>query len=132
MIAGAVLDPSTIAAFGRGDPDTLLTIHQFDMKAQALLIPMTAMTEALARLTTPNEMERALYLLEFGVAIHDDLHRGNAQSVATAHLTARSDATLGMAHTALASRERRWKVLTRDQASWDAAHPDVDVTTTAG
>jgi hypothetical protein len=131
VIAGAVLDPSLIASFGRGDPDTMLAIHQFDMKAQALLIPMTAMTEGLACLATPAEMQRALYLLEFGVVVQDDLHRGNTQSVATAHLTAQAETTLGMAHTAVASRERGWKVLTCEHTTWTAAHPDVDVAATS-
>jgi hypothetical protein len=132
VIAGAVLDPSTIAAFGRGDLDAMLSVHQFDTKAQVLVIPMTAMAEALTRLTTPKEVERALYLLEFRVAIGDDLRRDNVQSVATAHLTAKAETTLGVAHAAHASRERGWKVLTGDRGHWTAAHPDIDAIAPAG
>lgn len=126
MIAGAVLDPSTIVAFGHGEPAAMLSVHQFDMKAQALLIPMTAMAEALTCLTDPRQAERALYLLEFGVVIDDRLARDNVRSIATAHLAAKTEATLGTAHAAHAARERRWKVLTGDRAHWTAAHPDVE------
>ncbi|GLY92390.1 PIN domain-containing protein [Actinoallomurus iriomotensis] len=126
MIAGAVLDTSTIVAFGRGEPGAMLWVDQFDMKAQALLIPMTAMAEALTRLTRPAEAERALCLLEFGVAVDDGLDRENVRSVATAHLGAKIEITLGTAHAAHAARQRRWKVLTGDHALWTTAHPDVD------
>jgi hypothetical protein len=126
MIAGAVLDPSTITAFGRADPAAMLSIHQFDMKAQALLVPVTAMAEALTCLNAPQEAERALYLLEFGVVIDEGLARGNVRSVVTAHLDAKAETTLGMAHAAHAARERKWKVLTGDRARWATAHPEVD------
>jgi hypothetical protein len=131
VIAGAVLDPSAIVAFGRGEHGAMLSVHQFDMKAQALLIPMTAMAEALTCLTEPKEAERALSLLEFGVAVDDRLARDNIRSVATAHLGARSATTLGAAHAAHAARDRRWKVLTGDRARWTAAHPDVEAVTWA-
>jgi hypothetical protein len=129
VITGAILDTSTILAFGRADSGAMLSIHQFDMKAQALLIPMTAMAEALTRLTTPREAERALYLLEFGVAVDDGLGAVNVRSVATAHLDAKAETTLGAAHTAHAARERDWKVLTGDRTFWASAHPDVDAVT---
>lgn len=125
MIAGAVLDPSMIVAFGRGEPGAMLSIHQFDMKAQALLIPATAMAEALTCLTTPRDAERALYLLEFGVVVDDSLRRDNVRSVATVHAGARAHTTLGAAHAAHAARERGWNVLTGDRAFWTEAHPDV-------
>jgi uncharacterized protein with PIN domain len=125
VIAGAVLDTSAIIAFGRGDPGAMLAIHQFDMKAQALLIPMTAMTEALVLLGTQHEAERALYLLEFGVAIDESLSRDNVRSVATAGVEAKAETTLGTAHAARAARERSWKVLTGDRDLWATAHPDV-------
>lgn len=126
MIAGAVLDTSTIVAFGRGEPGAMLAIHQFDMKAQALLIPMTAMTEALVALGAENEAERALYLLEFGVAIGESLNRDNVRSVAIAGVEAKAETTLGAAHAARAARERNWKVLTGDPDLWTSAHPDVE------
>jgi hypothetical protein len=129
VISGAVLDTATIVAFGRADSGALLSIHQFDMKAQALLIPMTAMAEALTRLTMPKEAERALYLLEFGIAVDDGLEAVNVRSVATAHLGAKAETTLGAAHTAHAAREREWKILTGDRTFWASAHPDVDAVT---
>ena len=103
----------------------MLLIDQYDMEAQAMLIPMTAMAEALTRLTAPHEAERALYLLEIGVVI-DGLGRENVRSVATAHLEAKAETTLGAAHAAHAARERSWKVLTGDRDHWATAHPDID------
>jgi len=126
VIAGAVLDTSAIIAFGRGSPDAMLLIDQYDMKAQALLVPMTAMAEALTRLTAPHEAERALYLLEIGVVIDDGLGRENVRSVATAGLEAKAETTLGAAHAAHAAQERSWKVLTGDRGHWATAHPDID------
>lgn len=126
MIAGAVLDTSAIIAFGRGSPDAMLLIDQYDMKAQALLVPMTAMAEALTQLTTSREAERALHLLEFGVVVDESLGCDNVRSVATAGLEAKAATTLGTAHAAHAARERSWKVLTGDRAHWATAHPDVD------
>jgi uncharacterized protein with PIN domain len=126
VIAGAVLDTSMIVAFGRGEPGAMLSIHQFDMKAQALLIPMTAMAEALTRLTTPRDAERALYLLEFGVVVDDGLRRDNVQSGATIQVGARAQTTLGAAHAAHVAQERGWKILTGDRAHWAAAHPHVE------
>lgn len=126
MIAGAVLDTSAIVAFGRGEPEAMLAIHQFDMKAQALLIPMTAMAEALVDLSAQHEAERALYLLEFGVAVDESLNRDNVRSVATAGVEAKAETTLGAAHAARAARERSWKVLTGDRDLWATAHPDVE------
>jgi hypothetical protein len=130
--AGAVLDTATIVAFGRGEPEAMLWVDQFDMRAQALLIPMTAMAEALTQLTSPPEAERALCLLEFGVTVDDGLERANVRSVVTAHLSAQTTTTLGMAHVAHAARRRSWKVLTGDQALWAAAHPDIAVVPWAG
>lgn len=126
MIAGAVLDTSAIMAFGRGSPDAMLLIDQYDMKAQTLLVPMTAMAEALVQLTTPYEAERALYLLEFGVVVDESLSRANVRSVATAGLAAKGETTLGAAHAAHSARERSWKILTGDPAHWATAHPDVE------
>jgi uncharacterized protein with PIN domain len=126
VIAGAVLDTSAIMAFGQGSPEAMLLIDQYDMKAQTLLIPMTAMAEALIRLTAPREAERALYLLEFGVVIGEDLSRGNVRSVATAGLEAKAETTLGAAHAAHSARERSWKILTGDLAHWATAHPDAE------
>ncbi|MDN3354563.1 hypothetical protein [Actinomadura sp. DC4] len=125
MIAGAVLDTSVIVAFGRGSLDVMLLIDRFDMRAQPLVVPMTAMAEALTRLTAPHEAERALFLLEFGVVVGDGLGRDNVRSVATAGLEAKTETTLGMAHTAHAARERSWKILTGDRALW-TAYPDFD------
>lgn len=125
MIAGAVLDTSAIVAFGRGDPGAMQAIHQFDQKAQALLIPMTAMTEALMELAA-HEAERALYLLEFGVVVDESLSRDNVRSVAIAGIEARAQTSLGAAHAARAARERNWKVLTGDRAFWAVTHPDVE------
>lgn len=126
MIAGAVLDTSAILAFGRGSPDAMLLIDQYDMKAQTLLVPMTAMAEALMRLTAPHEAERALYLLEFGVVIGESLSRGNLRSVVAAGLEAKAETTVGAAHAAHSARERRWKILTGDLVHWATAHPDVE------
>jgi uncharacterized protein with PIN domain len=126
VIAGAVLDTSAIVAFGRGDPDAMLLVDRFDVKAQALLIPLTAMAEALMGLTAQHEAERALLLLEFGVVIDDSLRRDNLRSVATAGVEGKTETTLGTAHAAHAARERNWKVLTGDRAHWRTVHPDVD------
>lgn len=126
MIAGAVLDTSAIVAFGRAEPEAMLLVDQHDMKAQGLLIPMTAMTEALVSLTARHEAERALYLLEFGVVIDESLSRDNVRSVATAGIEAKAETTLGTAHAARAARERSWKVLTGDRGHWAAAYPDVE------
>jgi uncharacterized protein with PIN domain len=126
MIAGAVLDTSAILAFGRGSPEAMLLIDQYDMKAQTLVVPMTAMTEALTQLTVPHEAERALYLLEFGVVVGESLSRGNVRSVATAGLEAKAETTLGSAHAAHSARERSWKILTGDPSHWATAHPDVE------
>jgi hypothetical protein len=132
VIAGAVLDTSTITAFGRADPGAMLAIHQFDAKAQPLLIPMTALAEALTSMVTSREAERALYLLEFGAVVDDDLRRDNMRSVISARLGATARTTLGTAHAAHAARARRWKVLTGDLALWSAAHPDVEAVTWSG
>jgi hypothetical protein len=126
VIAGAVLDASAIAAFGRGDPGAMLAIHQFDTKAQALLIPMTALAEALVGLTSQHEAERALYLLEFGVVVDENLSRDNVRSVATAGIEAKAETTLGAAHAARAARERNWKVLTGAYDHWANARPDIE------
>ena len=129
MIAGAVLDTSAILAFGRGSPEAMLLIDQYDMKAQTLLVPMTAMAEALMRLTAPHEAERALSLLEFGVVIGESLSRGNVRSVTTAGLEAKAETTLGAAHAAHSARERTWKILTGDPSHWATAHPGVEAVT---
>jgi uncharacterized protein with PIN domain len=126
VTAGAVLDTSAILAFGRGSPDAMLLIDQYDMKAQTLLVPMTAMAEALTQLTVPREAERALYLLEFGVVVGESLSHGNVRSVATAGLEAKAGTTLGAAHAAHSARERSWKILTGDPSHWATAHPGVE------
>jgi hypothetical protein len=53
-----------------------------------------------------------LFLLDLGVVVPDDLTRDNTPSVATAHLTAEGDTTLGTAHAALAARTRTARVVT--------------------
>jgi hypothetical protein len=127
MIGGYVLDPSTIQAFGRGTAAALTVIDELDMAAQAILLPMTALAEALTALHTAEEVDRALVLLEFGAAVKNDLVSANVESIATAHLTARAETTLGMAHAAVAARERLWSVLTDRSEQWAAAHPEIDV-----
>ena len=128
MIGGYVLDPSTIGDFGRDEPNAIEAVHQLDMAAQTIVIPMTAMAEALTRLDTPEQVEQALFLLDLGVVVPDDLTGDNTPSVATIHLTAEDDTSLGMAHAALAARTRVAKVVTSTPGAWLSAHPDVDVT----
>jgi hypothetical protein len=127
MIGGYVLDPSIITDFGRDTVRALQAVHELDMAGQAIIIPMTAMTEALTRLETPGEVDRALLLLDFGVVVTDDLTRDNAESVATVHLTAKDETSLGMAHAALAARTRGARVVSQVPRHWAAAHPDTDV-----
>ena len=127
MIGGYVLDPSTIKDFGRDEPNAIEAVHELDMAAQAIVIPMTAMAEALTRLDTPEQVEQALFLLDLGVVVPDDLTGDNTPSVATIHLTAKGDTSLGMAHAALAARTRAAKVVTSTPGAWLSAHPDVDV-----
>ena len=128
MIGGYVLDPSTIGDFGRDRPHAVETVHALDMAAQAIVIPMSAMAEALTRLDTPEQVEQALFLLDLGVVVPDDLTRDNTPSVATIHLTAKGDTSLGMAHAALAARTRTARVVTSTPLVWSSAHPDVHVT----
>ncbi len=128
MIGGYVLDPSAIGDFGRDALHVLQAVHELDIAAQAIVIPMTAMTEALTRLETPEQVDRALCLLDFGVVVPDDLTRDNAESVATVHLTAKGETSLGMAHTAVAARERGATVVSCSPSGWAAAHPEVEVT----
>ena len=126
MIGGFVLDPATIAGFGRDEPHAVEAVHTLDMAAQAIVIPMTAMAEALTGLTTPEQVDQALFLLDLGVVVPDDLTRDNTPSVATAHLTAKGDTTLGTAHAALAARTRTARVVTTAPDVW-RSHPDVVV-----
>jgi hypothetical protein len=128
MIGGYVLDPSMIGDFGRDEPNAIEAVHELDMAAQAIVIPMTAMAEALIRLDTPEQVEQALFLLDLGVVVPDDLTADNTSSVATIHLTAEGDTSLGMAHVALVARRRAAKVVTSMPGTWLSAHPDVDVT----
>ena len=128
MIGGYVLDPSTIGGFGRDEPNAIEAVHQLDMAAQAIVIPMTAMVEALIRLDTPEQVEQALFLLDLGVVVPDDLTGDNTPSVATIHLTAEGDTSLWMAHAALAARTRAAKVVTSTPSAWLSAHPEIDVT----
>ncbi|MGH3377077.1 MAG: hypothetical protein ACRDP6_20290 [Actinoallomurus sp.] len=128
MIGGYVLDPSTIGDFGCDALHALQAVHELDLAAQAIIIPMTAMAEALTRLHTPEQVEQALLLLDLGVAVPDELTRDNTASVATLHLTAKGDTSLGMAHAALAARTRAAKVITCTADAWASAHPDVEVT----
>lgn len=128
MIGGYVLDPSTIGDFGRDKPHAVEAVHTLDMAAQAIIIPMSAMAEALTRLETPDQVEQALFLLDLGVVVPDDLTRENTPSVATIHLAAEGHTTLGMAHTALAARTRTARVVTTAPGVWRSAHPDVAVT----
>lgn len=132
MIGGHVLDPSTISDFGREASHALHAVHELDMAAQAIVIPTTAMAEALTRLQTPEQVERALFLLDIGVVVPDDLTRHNTASVATIHLTARGDTSLGMAHTAAAAQARMARVITCAPVTWTAAHPDVPVVALEG
>ncbi|GLY81038.1 hypothetical protein [Actinoallomurus iriomotensis] len=127
MIGGYVLDPSTIGDFGRDAPHAVEAVHALDMAAQAIIIPMSAMAEALTRLDTPEQVDRALFLLDLGVVVPDDLTRDNTPSVATLHLAAEGDTTLGMAHAALAARTRTARVVTTAPGAWRSAHPDVAV-----
>jgi hypothetical protein len=132
VIGGYVLDPSTIEEFGREAPHALHAVHELDMAAQAIVIPTTAMAEALTRLKTPEQVERALLLLDLGVAVPDDLTRGNTASVATIQLTATGETSLGMAHAALATRVRTARVVTCAPETWATAHPDVTVAALEG
>lgn len=127
MIGGYVLDPSTIADFGRDVLDAVQAVHELDFAAQAIVVPMTAMAEALTQLTIPEQVDRALLLLDFGVVVTDDLTRDNTESVATIHLSAKADTTLGMAHAALSARTRAADVVSRDPERWAAAHPEIKV-----
>jgi hypothetical protein len=128
VIGGYVLDPSIIDDFGCDALHALQVIHELDMAAQAIVIPTTAMAEALTHLHTPEQVEQALLLLDLGVAVPDDLTRDNTASVATIHLTAKGDTTLGVAHAALAARTRTARVITCAADIWAAAHPDIEVT----
>jgi hypothetical protein len=132
MIGGHVLDPSVIGDFGRDVLHALHAVHELDMAGQAIIVPTTAMAEALTGLWTPKEVERALFLLDLGVVVPDDLTRDNTASVATAHLTAVGDTSLGLAHTAVAAQRRAARVVTSAPDTWASAHPDVDVTSLEG
>jgi hypothetical protein len=132
VIGGYVLDPSAIGDFGRNALHAIQAVHELDMAAQPIVVPMTAMAEALTRLETPQDVDRALFLLDFGVVVPDDLTRDNTESVATVHLTAKGETSLGMAHTALAARTRTARVVSCVPDDWAAAHPDVDVTGLTG
>jgi hypothetical protein len=127
MIGGYVLDPSTIEEFGRDTLYALQAVHELDLATQAIVVPTTAMAEALTGLDTPEEVDRALFLLDFGVVVTDDLTRDNTESVATVSSTAKGAMTLGMAHAAVASRARASKVVSAAPASWASAHPETDV-----
>jgi hypothetical protein len=127
VIGGYVLDPSTIGDFGRGDLDAVQAVYELDMAGQAIIVPMTAMAEALTHLETPEEVDRALFLLDLGVVVTDDLTCGNTESVATIHLTAKAETSLGMAHAALAARARTAKVVSRVPERWAAAHPEIGI-----
>lgn len=128
MIGGHVLDPSMIEDFGRDKPHAVDAVHELAVAAQAIIIPMSAMAEALTRLDTPQQVEQALFLLDLNVVVPDDLTRDNTPSVATIHLTAKCDTSLGMAHAALAARTRTARVLTSAPDVWLSAHPDIEVT----
>jgi hypothetical protein len=127
MIGGYVLDPSTIGDFGRHTLSALQAVHELDMAAQAIVVPTTAMAEALAGFEAPEEVDRALLLFDLGVAVIDDLTRDNTESVATVQLTAKSETSLGMAHAAHAARTRAGKVVSRAPERWTSAHPDIVV-----
>lgn len=129
MIGGVVLDPATIVAFGRGDYAALFTIDEIDLAAQAIVVPMTAITEALTQLEFPTEARTALELLSFGVAVHEDLTGDEAETVATRYVTAGdvTATTLGMSHAAVTSERRGWPVLTDSPKRWGAAHPDIEL-----
>lgn len=129
MIGGYVLDPSAIGDFGREALRALHAVHELDMAAQAIIIPTTAMAEALTRLETPEEVDRALFLLDLGVVVPDDLTRDNTALVATIHLTAKGETSLGVTHAAAAAQARTACVVTCAPQIWAAAHPDVEVTT---
>lgn len=132
MIGGYVLDPSIISDFGRDALQAVQAVHELDMAAQAIIVPMTAMAEALSRLDTPEEVDRALFLLDFGVVVTDDLTRDNTESVATVQLTAKGETSLGMAHAALAARMRTARVISRIPERWAAAHPEIRVSGLTG
>jgi hypothetical protein len=127
MIGGYVLDPSIIGDFGRDKAHAVEAVHALDMAAQAIIIPMSAMAEALTGLETPGQVEQALFLLDLGVVVPDDLTRDNTPSVATIHLAAEGDTTVGTAHAALAARTRTARVVTTAPRLWRSAHPDVSV-----
>lgn len=128
MIGGYVLDPSTIGDFGREAWHALHAVHELDLAAQAIVIPATAMAEALTRLQTPEQVDRALLLLDLGVAVSDDLTRDNTATVATVHLTATGGTSLGVAHAAAAAQARAARVVTCAPETWASAHPEVEVT----
>lgn len=132
MIGGYVLDPSTIGDFGREVWHAIHAVHELDMAAQAIVIPTTAMAEALTRLQTPEQVDRALFLLDLGVVVPDDLTRDNTVSVATIHLTAKGDTSLGVAHAAAAAQARAARVVTCAPETWAFAHPDIEVTPLEG
>lgn len=127
MIGGYVLDPATIGAFGRDELPAVQAVYELHMAAQAIIIPTTAMAEALTRLETPRQVEQALFLLDLGVVVPDDLTRDNTSSVATVHLTATGHTTLGTAHTVVAAQTRTARVVSTTPGVWATAHPDVDV-----
>ena len=127
MISGYVLDPSTIEDFGRDTLYALQAVHELDMAAQSIVVPTTAMAEALTGLDSPEDVDRALFLLDFGVVVTDDLTRENTESVATIASTAKGAMSIGMAHAAVASHARAATVVSAVPARWAAAHPDTDV-----
>lgn len=127
MIGGNVLDSSVIGAFGRDTLAALHAVHELDMASQAIIVPMAAMAEGLTSLDRPEEVERAMLLLEIGVVISDDLTADNVESVTTVQLTAKAETSLGMAHAAFAAHERGARVVTLSPERWQTAHPGIEM-----
>jgi hypothetical protein len=127
MIGGFVLDQASIEDFARLDSDVLQAIERLDLLAQAVVIPVTCLAEALARLESPQEAEHAQFLVSFGVAVTDDLTPANAETVAVIYRAAAAEATMGMAHAVAIAQQRSWPVLTTDPKRWRHAYPDVEI-----
>jgi hypothetical protein len=128
VIGGFVLDPDAIESVGRLDLNTLWLIERVDMQAQAIILPAAAVTEALTRLATPEEAARVQDLLEFGVAVTEDLTCDGAESVAVAYRAAEDETSVGMAHAEVVAAERSWPILTSAPLRWQKAYPATEIT----
>jgi hypothetical protein len=127
VIGGFVLDPDAIESVGRLDLNTLWLIERVDMQAQAIVLPAAAVTEALTRLETPDEAARVQALLEFGVAVTEDLACDDAESVAIEYRAAQGETSVGMAQANAIATKRSWPVLTSAPLRWQKAYPATEI-----